>query len=105
MYFCIRLYLTGFRVNGYTKSLMDVKHCYALKSESKSESSPLVENSSQMGVVKTWFGVLMGVDLHTFGWALASPPVLSSPHPPNLAMSIHLNEYFHSMQHERHLNR
>ena len=75
MHFCIRLYLTDFRVNGYTKSLMDVKHSYALKSESKSESGPLVENSSQIGVVKTWFGVLMGVD--TFVWALAPPPAQS----------------------------
>ena len=48
---------------------MDVKHSYALKSGSKSESGPLVENSSQIGAVKTWFSVLMGVDLHTFGWA------------------------------------
>ena len=71
MHFCIRLYLTDFRVNGYTKSLMDVKHSYALKSESK--SGPSVENSSQIGVVKTWFGVLMGVDLDTFGWALGPP--------------------------------
>ena len=104
MYFCIRLYLTDFRVNGYTKSVMDVKHCYALKSESKSESSPLVENSSQMGVVKTWFGVLMGVDLHTFGWAFAPPPSPESP-PPILLCLFTLSEYFHSMQHERHLNR
>ena len=114
MHFCIRLYLTFFRVNGYTRSLMDVKHSYALKSESKSESGPLVENSSQIGVVKSWFGVLMRVDLHTYGWALASPTPTPSPEfaptrnavlPPILLCLLTLSEFFHSIQHKRHLNR
>ena len=74
MHFRIPLYLTNFRVNDCAKSLVDVKHSYALKSGSKSESGPLVENSSQIGAVKTWFSVLMGVDLHTFGWALGRHP-------------------------------
>ena len=42
----------------------------------------------------------------TYFWVgFRPPPVLSSPPPPILLCLFTLSEYFHSMQHERHLNR
>ena len=74
MHFCIRLYLTDFRINGYTRSLMDAKHSYALKSEYKSESGPLVENSSQIGVVETHGLVCSWVSIYILLGEPSPPP-------------------------------